>query len=177
MLTVGKLRLSILHTPIALTSTSAQDDGGGSHGLLNVVIQDTALKGRVKRPFLICVTAGCLPNSPWPKKAGFVAAQGWRLCGRLKWLAGVALLPRLRSEPRLDSQRAGVQGRVCRHRARHGATTRSLGCTTEGCGAGTDPGVEMTGRFRLPQADTRAAAITSIIMACMHVKVTRLRIP
>ena len=34
-----------------------QHDGGGSHGLLNVVIQDTALKGRAKRPFLICVTA------------------------------------------------------------------------------------------------------------------------
>ena len=31
------------------------DDGGGSHGLLNVVSQDTALKGRAKRPFLICV--------------------------------------------------------------------------------------------------------------------------
>ena len=34
-----------------------QYDGGGSHGLLNVVTQDTALKGRAKRPFSICVTA------------------------------------------------------------------------------------------------------------------------
>ena len=31
-----------------------QHVGSGSHGLLNVVIQDTALKGRAKRPFLVC---------------------------------------------------------------------------------------------------------------------------
>ena len=31
--------------------------GRGSHGLLNVVSQDTALKGRLRRPFLISVTA------------------------------------------------------------------------------------------------------------------------
>lgn len=47
-----------------------QHDGRGSHGLLNVVTQDTALKGRVKRPFLICAnlryrTVGVFkPRSP-----------------------------------------------------------------------------------------------------------------
>ena len=42
-----------MHISIALTSKSVQYDGGGSHGLLNVVTQDTALKGRAKRPFLL----------------------------------------------------------------------------------------------------------------------------
>ena len=47
-----------------------QHDGRGSHGLLNVVTQDTALKGRAKRPFLICAnlrhrTVGVFkPRSP-----------------------------------------------------------------------------------------------------------------
>ena len=44
----------------------------------------------------------------------------------------VALLPRYRPQPRLDPQRARIQSRLRRHRARHGATTRPPRRATEG---------------------------------------------
>ena len=50
-------RISRRRPSIALTSQSAQHVGRVSHGLLNVVSQDTAQKGRSGRPFPISVTA------------------------------------------------------------------------------------------------------------------------
>jgi hypothetical protein len=50
-------RISRRRPSIALTSQSAQHVGRASAGLLNVVSQDTAQKGRSGRPFQISVTA------------------------------------------------------------------------------------------------------------------------
>ena len=62
------------------------------------------------------------------------------------WRVRLALLPRLRPRPRLDPQRARVQGRLRRHRARHGAAARPPRRASEGCAARADGRFEVTAR-------------------------------
>src|SRR5688572_27320521 len=74
-------KVPTLHTSIAFTSTSVQHDGRGSHGLLNVVTQDTALKGRAKRPFLICANS----RPPHRSARRALGALANRLCRQVSY--------------------------------------------------------------------------------------------
>ena len=64
--------------------------------------------------------------------------------------------PRPRPQPRLDPQRTRVQGRLRRHRARHGAAARPPRRAAEGCAA----------RSRSPMTQTSSHEIEASLRGC-----------